>query len=119
MKFYGCNKLLPQYVANLVTYVALLNELTSIKRVFKWTQVKQDALDKIKCIVGRDTLLTYQDFNETFKIHTNASTFQLGLVISHKGKPIAFYGRTLTDSQQWYTVTEREILIIEENPKGI
>ena len=62
--------------------------------------------------MARDTLLTYLDFNETFKMHTNASAFQLGAVIIQKGKPIPFYSRKLTDAQQRYTVTEREILSI-------
>ena len=82
-----------------------LTKLTSINRKFKWTDVKKDTFDKIKRIVACNTLLTYPDFNETFKIHTNASAFQLGAVISHKGKPIAFYSRRLTYTQQWYTVT--------------
>ena len=47
-----------------------------------------------------DTLLTYPDFNETFKVHTDAIAFQLGVVISQKGKPIDFCSRKLTDSQQ-------------------
>ena len=51
-------------------------------------EVKQDAFDKIKRIVAPDTLSTYPDLNETFKIHTDASTFQLGAVINQKGKPI-------------------------------
>ena len=33
------------------------------KRKLKWTQVKQDALEKNKEILVRDTLLTYPDFN--------------------------------------------------------
>ena len=57
--------------------LAPLTRLTSNKRNFKWTKVKQDAFDKIKRIVARDTLLTFQKFNETFKIHTNASVLQL------------------------------------------
>ena len=65
-------------------------------------------------IVARDTLLNYPDFNEIFKIHTDASTFQLGAVIIQKCKPIAFYSRKLTDTQQRQTVTEREILSIIE-----
>ena len=52
-----------------------------------------------------DTLLTYTDFNEAFKIHTGASDSQLGAVISQKGKPIAFYSRKLTYAQEKYTVT--------------
>ena len=47
----------------------------------------------------RDNLLTYPDFNETFKINTDTSAFQLGAVIKQKDKPIAFYIRKLTDSQ--------------------
>ena len=41
-----------------------LTRLTSIKWKFKWTQVGQDAFDKINRIVERDNLLTYPDFNE-------------------------------------------------------
>ena len=47
--------------------LATLTILTSIKRTFKCTQVKQDASDEIKRIVSRDTLLTYPYFNETFQ----------------------------------------------------
>ena len=70
--------------------LAHLNRLTPIKRRYKWTQVKQDVFEKIKWIMVRDTLLTYEDFNETFKMHTDASPFQLVAVISQKYKPIAF-----------------------------
>ena len=70
-------------------------------------QVKQDAFDKIKWIMARDNLLTYPYFNETFKIHTDASAFHLGAVIIQKGKPIAFYSRKITDSQQRYIATDR------------
>ena len=68
-------------------------------------EVEQDAFDKIKRIVAQDTLLTYPYSNGTFKIHTDASAFQLGAVISHKGKPIVFYSIKLTGAQQRYTVT--------------
>ena len=59
-----------------------LTKLTSINRNFKWKQVEQDAVEKIKRIIARDTLLTYSGFNEKIKIHTNASVFQLGAVLS-------------------------------------
>ena len=72
---------------------------------FKWTEIEQDAFDEIKYIVDHNTLLAYPDFNETFKIHTNASRLQLGAVIGHKVKPIDFYIRKLTDSQKRYTAT--------------
>ena len=52
-----------------------LTELTSTKVKFKWTDAKQQAFDKIKQTVARDTLLLYLDFNESFDIHTDASDF--------------------------------------------
>ena len=82
-------------------------KLTSIKRKFKWEQVKQYVFDKIKRILARDTLLTHPNFNKTFKIHTDDNVFQLGAVISQKGKPFTFYSRNLTDAQQRYTETKR------------
>ena len=86
-----------------------LTKLTSINIKFKWTKVKQYDFDIIKRIVAHDTLSTYPYFNETFQIHTDASAFQLGAFISQKGKPIGFYSRKLTDTQQRYTVTERKL----------
>ena len=77
----------------------------SSKVKFKWNEIKQDSFDEIKRIVDRDTLITYTDFNEEFKIHTNASDFQLGAVISQKGKPTDLYSRKLTESQKRYTVS--------------
>ena len=97
--------------------LAPLTKLTSIKINFKWTQVEQDAFGEIKRIVDRDNLLTHPIFNETFKIHTDASAFQLGTVISQKGTPIAFYSRKLTGAQQRYTVTEKELIIIVDTIK--
>ena len=87
--------------------LAPLTILTSIKRNFNWTEVKQDAFDEIKRIVAPNNLSTYPNFNETFKIHTNDSAFQLEKVIIQKYKPISLYSRKLTDPQQLYTVTNR------------
>ena len=50
--------------------------------------------------------------------HTQApSTFELGAVISQKGKPIAFYSEKLTDAQHRCTLTERELISIVETLK--
>ena len=86
--------------------LAPLTKITSSKLKFKWTKIKKNAFEEIKRIVARDTLLAYPDFNEEFKIHTDARNFQLVIVMSQTGKPIAFYSGKLTDSQKGYTATE-------------
>ena len=97
--------------------LAPLTRCPYIKWKFQWTQVKQYVFDGITRIVARNTFLTYPDFNETFKIRASGSALRLGAVIIQKGKPIAFYIRKLTDSQQKYTVIEREILNTVETLK--
>ena len=67
--------------------------------------------------MARNTLLTCPGFNETFKIHTDASAFQLVAVIIQEVKPIAFYSRKVTDAQQQYTLAEGELLSIIETLK--
>ena len=66
-----------------------------------------------------DNLLTYTNSNETFKIHTDTRTFQSGAVIVHKIKPIYLNSKKLTDGQQRYKVTKKELLIIVENLKEL
>ena len=53
-----------------------------MNRKFEWTEVEQDVFEKIKRIMACNTLLTHPDFNETFRIHADASAFQLRAVIS-------------------------------------
>ena len=97
--------------------LAPLTKRMSIKRNFNWTHVKQYAFNKKKRIVAHDTLWTYPNFNETFKIYTNASVFQLGVVIRRKGKTIALYSRQLTWAKKRYILKEREPISVVETLK--
>ena len=60
--------------------LAPLIRITSNNWEFKWKKFEQDAFEKIKQILARDTLSTYPYFDEMFKIYTNASAFQLRAV---------------------------------------
>ena len=61
----------------------------------------------IKHVMYRDNLLAYTDFNKRFDIHMNYNYYQLGAVISQKGKPIEFYTHKQTEQKTWYTVMEK------------
>ncbi len=84
---------------------------------FQWTQVHQEAFCKMKHAIEIETMLTYPDFTQPFFVHTDASSKQIGGVISQNGRPLGFFSKTLTDVQQRYPVTEQELLAIVETLK--
>ena len=83
----------------------------------KWTPELEHAFHEVKKMVCKKVMLSYPDWNKHFDIHTDASDYQLGGVISQEGKPIAFFSRKLNSAQKNYTTTEKELLSIVETVK--
>jgi hypothetical protein len=94
-----------------------LTSLTSSKVKFEWLPPHQLAFDKIKKVIETEVFLAYPDFEKPFHIYTDASHHQLGAVIMHDKKPLAFYSRNLNAAQRRYTTTERELLSTIETCK--
>jgi hypothetical protein len=99
--------------------LAPLTCLTSKDFPFQWTDVKQQAFDKIKAVVCGEVLLSYPDFKKPFHIYTDASYYELGAAISQDNHPIAFYSCKLQLAQIKYTTTEGELLSIITSCDGI
>jgi len=97
--------------------LAPLAALTSKTTKWKWEPQHQKAFAMAKKVIAKETLLAYPDFNKPFQIHTDASHYQLGAVVSQEGKPIALHSRKLNPAQTRYTTTERELLSIVETLK--
>ena len=80
-----------------------------------WDEVHQRAFDLVKATIVKDVVLAYPDFNKVFEIYTDASSTQLGAVITQKNRPIAFFSRKLSVAQRKYSVTKIKLLAIVEN----
>ena len=83
----------------------------------EWDPIHQAAFDCVKATIAKEVVLAYPDFLKPFEIYTDASTLQLGAVITQDNRPIAFFGRKLSETQTRYTVTEIELLAIVETLK--
>jgi hypothetical protein len=89
-----------------------------IKKVpWHWGKVHQRAFDHVKATIAKDVVLAYPDYSKVFEIYTNASSKQLGAVITQDNRPIAFFSQKLSDTQCKYSVTKSKLLAIVETLK--
>jgi hypothetical protein len=82
-----------------------------------WDEVHQRAFDNVKATIAQDVVLAYPDYSKVFEIYTDASSKQLGAVITQDNRPIAFSSQKLSDMQRKYSATEMELLAIVETLK--
>jgi hypothetical protein len=87
------------------------------KNPWQWDPIHQKAFDNVKATVAKEVVLAYPNFSKSFEIYTDASTLQLGAVITQDNQLIAFFSRKLSVMQSKYSVTEIELLAIAETLK--
>ena len=81
-------------------------------RTIFWNDALESSFKELNCMISDDTLLSYPDWTIPFTVHTDDSDKQLGAVISHNNKPIAFFSIIFSKPQCNYTITEKELLAI-------
>ncbi len=82
-----------------------------------WDEVHQRAFNHLKATIAKDVVLAYPDYSKVFEIYTNASSKQLGVVITQDNRPIAFFSWKLSNAQHKYIVTKDELLAIVKTLK--
>ncbi len=65
-----------------------------------WDKVHQRAFVHMKATITKDVVLAYLDYSKVFEIYTDASSTQLGAVITLDNRPITIFSRKLSDTQQ-------------------
>jgi hypothetical protein len=82
------------------------------KAPWHWDEVHQRAYNHIKAVIAREVVLAYPDYSKVFVIYTNASSKQLGAVITQENRSIVFFSWKLSTTQHKYSVTKTELLAI-------
>ncbi len=110
----------------LAPLISLVGECSQIKSTktkgtkkisWHWDEVCQRAFNHVKATIAKDVVLAYPDYSKVFKIYTDASSKQLGAVITQDNRPIAFFSRKLSNAQHKYSITKIELLPIVETLK--
>jgi hypothetical protein len=82
-----------------------------------WDEVHQRAFNQVKATITKDVVLAYPDYSKVFKIYTDASSKQLGAVITQDNRPMAFFCWKLSNTQRKYSITKIELLAIVKTLK--
>jgi hypothetical protein len=82
-----------------------------------WDEVHQRAFNHVKTTIAKDVVLAYLYYSKVFEIYTDASSKQLGAVITQDNRPIAFFSRKVSDTHRKYSIAKIELLAIVETLK--
>lgn len=118
-RFLGLCSWYRRFVKDFSTVVAPLNSLLKGKKKSQnivWTEEASAAFQAIKEALVSAPILASPDFEKPFAIQADASNVGVGAVLTQivdeKECVVAYASRTLTESEQKFTVTEKELLAV-------
>ncbi|MEJ2229930.1 MAG: pol polyprotein, partial [Nitrospirales bacterium] len=85
---------------------------------FAWSELHQKAFETLKAALTSPPVLAHPDYTKPFILHTDASGFSVGAVLSQiqpdgKEHPIAYAGRALKKYELNYSTHDKEALAIK------
>ena len=106
-----------KFIPDMSTLVHPLNRLLMFDTAWAWTETCQVAFKTLKELLLNSPLLAHYDPNKPVRLAVDASSYGLGAVLSHvfddgEEKPIAYASRSLSASEQNYSMIEKEALAI-------
>lgn len=120
--FLGLVTFVNQHIPHLSTIASPLNALIRKGINFEWTNIHQEAFDKLKtCLQKNETLSFFDPDLETYVV-ADASPVGLGAVLYQKSQEgvvniIAYASKTLSEVERRYAQTEREALALVWAPE--
>ena len=117
--FLGYASYYRKYIKNFSSIASPLIRATIRTKVVKWTEECQNAFDELKRILTSELVLQLPDFSKPFKLDTDACDYGVGASLEQpiiegckESKPVAYFSKHLSETQQRYSTTERELLAI-------
>lgn len=118
-RFLGTASWYRRFIPQFSTVAGPLNRLTSTKKnapEFVWSPEAEKAFLELKSRLVQAPVLACPNFEHCFEVHTDASSFGVGAMLSQTidgiEHPIAYMSRSLTKQERNYSTTEREALAV-------
>ncbi|XP_046854150.1 uncharacterized protein K02A2.6-like [Xenia sp. Carnegie-2017] len=115
--FLGLVNYYRKFIPNMAKLVNPLNCLLSQEVSWKWSEECQKSFETLKVLLETAPVLTHYDPKKPVRLATDASSCGIGAVLSNvsdegEEQPIAYASRTLSSSEQNYSMIEKEALAI-------
>ena len=108
----GMTNYVSRFIRDYAEIVAPLRDLTHKGVEFKWEDVHQAALERLKCSLTSDEVMAYFDPSKRSILLVDASPVGLGAVLTQDGKVISYASKALSSVERRYSQIEREALAI-------
>lgn len=112
--FLGMAQYYSRFILNFSHIAAPIINLTKKNSVFEWSQLCQEAFNKLKELLCSPPVLHYPDFSLPFIVHCDASNDALGATLSQSYNdgehPVVFASRKLNDAERNYATIDKELL---------
>ncbi|KAL1460274.1 hypothetical protein WDU94_012195 [Cyamophila willieti] len=108
----GMFNFLRSFIPNMSEISAPLRTLLKKENVWFWSEIHENALNKLKTLVSSSPVLKNFDVNAEILIQTDSSQNGLGNCLLQNGQPVAFSSRSLTDTEKLYAQIDKEMLSI-------
>ena len=119
--FLGLASYYRRFICGFSSIAHPLIDLTKETVDFCWKPEHFDAFKRLRTLLTTAPILVYPDFEHEFILFTDASDYGIGGVLSQRieklEKPIAYYNRHLSETEQRYSTTEKECLAIVDSVK--
>ena len=108
----GMTNYVSRFIRDYADIVAPLRDLTHKGVEFKWEDVHQAALERLKCSLTSDEVMAYFDPSKKSILLVDASPVGLGAVLTQGGRVISYASKALLSVERRYSQIECEALAI-------
>lgn len=103
---------LAKFLPKISEVMAPIRNLTKADVPWTWSEVQEQAFERVKQMVTKAPVLRYYDMHKPLVIQCDASEKGLGAALLQEDHPLAYVSRALTDTETRYAQIEKELLAV-------